>query len=517
MENIIDQTRKQNPRDGKLLSTWQKGPFELDNASDIFAEGTLYDTLIVGGGITGLTTALLLQKQGRQCVLAEAYKLGFGTTGGTTAHLNTFFDTPYNDIESDFNQDAAKLVAQCSKEALNIIEGFVKEYNIDCDLEYKDGYLYAETDDEVKILDEIFEASKRAGVEVEEAATNGVNVPYTKAIVYKGQGQFHPLKYIYKLAEAFVDAGGVIIENTLISETAFEDGVHTAKSNDKIIKAQNLVYATHLPPGINILDFKCAPYRSYVLGVTLQDESAYPQGLSYDSKEPYHYYRTHVINGEKVMIVGGEDHKTGHDDPEAAFKALEDYIKQYYNIASIAFKWSAQYYTSADGLAYIGSLPLGENTYIATGYNGNGMIYGTISGKIISDLIIGNESPYADLFSPARIKPVAGFMEFVKENADVAYRFIADRFSTDDIESLKELPADSGTIVKYNGEKLAVYKNAEGKVTALNPVCTHAKCIVCFNPSEKSWDCPCHGGRFDLDGKVLTGPPRADLQKVNIS
>jgi glycine/D-amino acid oxidase-like deaminating enzyme/nitrite reductase/ring-hydroxylating ferredoxin subunit len=516
MEDFNTTDRQQNLRDSKLESLWQKGPFKLDNAADIFAEGTLYDVLIVGGGITGLTTALLLQKQGKQCILAEAYNLGFGTTGGTTAHLNTYFDTSYDDIESDFGLEGAKLVAQCSKDAFAIIAGFVQEYNIDCDLQYKDGYLYAETDEEAKMLDKTLEASKRAGVEVNEFADNGIAVPFKKAIVYKGQGQFHPLKYIYGLARAFVDAGGVICEHTFIRDSTHADGVHTAISDDITIKARNLVYATHLPPGINVLDFNCAPYRSYVLGLTLTNESAYPDCLSYDMKDPYHYFRTHTINGKSYLLLGGEDHKTGHDDPEAAYNELESYARQYYDIAEVSFKWSSQYYSSADGLPFIGELPSSDTVYVATGYNGNGMMYGTIAGQIICDLITGTFNPYSKLFSPSRIKPVAGFMDFVKENADVAYRFIADRFSADDMSSLKELQPDSGTIVKYDGDKLAVYKDAQGKITALNPVCTHTKCIVNFNNAEKTWDCPCHGGRFDMDGKVLTGPPRTNLQKVNI-
>jgi glycine/D-amino acid oxidase-like deaminating enzyme/nitrite reductase/ring-hydroxylating ferredoxin subunit len=517
MENISNQSRNQTIRDSKTLSAWQKGPFELDNAADIFAEGTLYDALIVGGGITGLTTALLLQKQGKQCIVAEAYTIGFGTTGGTTAHLNNFFDATYADVESDFSKEAAKLLANCGNESFEMIAAMIKEYNIDCDFEYKDGYLYAETDAEVKALDEIFTASQKAGIEVDESTTNGVNVPFKKAIVFKKQGQFHPLKYIFKLAEAFVDAGGIIVENTFIRDSSYEDCVHSAKGDTIIIKAKNLIYATHLPPGINVFDFRCSPYRSYVLGITLKDENAYPDCLSYDSKDPYHYFRTHIINDKKYMILGGEDHKTGHEDPNAAFEALEKYARQYYDIADVAFKWSAQYYIPADGLPYIGQLPGGDpNMYIATGYNGNGMMFGTIAGKIISDAVTGIENEYSYLFNPSRIKPVAGFKEFVKENADVAYHFIADRFSAENIDSLKELETDSGTIVKYNHEKLAVYKDAEGNVTALNPVCTHAKCIVSFNNAEKSWDCPCHGGRYDVNGKVLTGPPRANLQKVNI-
>lgn len=516
MENK-NYTRKQPLRDSKTLSAWQKGTFTLDNAADIFEEGTLYDALVIGGGITGLTTALLLQKQGKQTVLAEAYTIGFGTTGGTSAHLNTFFDATYADVESDFSEDAAKLLAQCGKESFGMIVGLSQEYNIDCDLEIKDGYLYAETDEEVKMLDEILTASQKAGIEVFEAAENGVKVPFKKSILFKKQGQFHPLKYIFGLAKAFVNAGGVIAENTFIRETSYVDKVHVAVGDTFKIRAKNLVYATHLPPGINVFDFKCAPYRSYVLGVKLKNEADYPDALAYDSKDPYHYFRSHTVDGQKYMIIGGEDHKTGHDDPDAAFETLEKYVRDYYDVADVSFKWSSQYYIPSDGLPYIGPMPAGDdNLYVATGYNGNGMMFGTIAGKMLSDAILGKENVYADLFNPSRIKPVAGFMDFVKENADVAYRFIADRFSAEDIHTLKELEADSGTIVKYKGDKLAVYKDAEGKVTALNPTCTHAMCTVCFNHAEKSWDCPCHGSRFDIDGKVLTGPPRMDLQKVNI-
>jgi glycine/D-amino acid oxidase-like deaminating enzyme/nitrite reductase/ring-hydroxylating ferredoxin subunit len=517
MENK-DYAREQSPRDSQTLSAWQKGTFNLDNAADIFAEGTLYDALVVGGGITGLTTALLLQKQGKQTILAEARNIGFGTTGGTTAHLNTFFDTDYAKVESDFSEEAAKLLAQSSKEAFGLIRNLSQEHNIDCDLEIKDGYVYAETDEEAEMLYEELIASKKAGVEVFEAQENGVRVPFKKAIVYKEQGQFHPLKYIFGLARAFVDAGGVIAENTFIRETSFADQVHTAKGDTLTIKAKNLVYATHLPPGLNIFDFNCAPYRSYVVGVTLKNDLDYPTALSYDSKDPYHYFRTHAIEGQNYLIVGGDDHKTGHDNPEAAFASLEKYVRTYYDVADVTFKWSAQYYVPNDGLPYIGHMPAGDdNLYVATGYNGNGMMFGTIAGKILSDVILGRESIYAHLFNPARIKPVAGFKEFVKENADVAYRFVADRFSAESLKSLQDLEAGTGTIVKYEGEKLAVYKDEQGKISALSPVCTHAGCIVSFNHAEKSWDCPCHGGRFTTEGEVLTGPLRADLKKVDIS
>jgi nitrite reductase/ring-hydroxylating ferredoxin subunit len=365
-------------------------------------------------------------------------------------------------------------------------------------------------------LGDILKSSQSAGVMVTEVEENGVPIDFQHSLLFQKQAQFHPTKYVLALATEFQKLGGIISENTFIQETDFEEGIHTAKTETAEIKARNIVYATHMPPGVNLFSFKCAPYRSYVLGIKLAD-NAYPTCLSYDMKDPYHYFRTHEIEGEPYLILGGEDHKTGHGDPTTAFKNLEDYARKYFKVKSIPFKWSAQYYTPADGLPYIGQMPAAdEKIYIATGYNGNGMQFGTLSAKIISDTILGKEHEHAELFSASRIKPIAGFTEFVKENADVAYHFVADRFSAEDIDSLKELKPDEGKLVDFKNEKLAIYKSKAGKITALNPVCTHAKCIVNFNSEEKSWDCPCHGGRFDVNGKVLTGPPRKDLEQIDL-
>ncbi|WP_316812327.1 FAD-dependent oxidoreductase [Pedobacter heparinus] len=506
-------------RDSISKSPWQEAAdFTGDKLSAGIIETTrIYDCLIIGAGITGITTALLLQRAGLSCVIAEARQPGFGTTGGTSAHLNTFFDATYPEVESDFGEQAAKLLAKGGKEAMGMIEGFVKELNIDCDFESKSAWLYAENEKESKQLQKILEASKRAGISVEVTEENLVPVPFDSVIRFEGQGQFHPLKYINGLLAEFIKLGGVLLENTRIRESSFKDGIYTAKSDSGMIRAEKLCYATHIPPGINLMSLRNAPYRSYVLGLKLKDGN-YPDGLAYDMQEPYHYFRTHVIEGQSYLLVGGEDHKTGHDDPEAAFQGLKDYADQYYAVESVASQWSAQYYVPVDGLPYIGQLPgAAEGTYVATGFNGNGMIFGTLSAKIISDLVLVKENEYASLFSPSRMKPVAGFTEFVRENADVAWHFIVDRFSSSHLQALTELKSGEGKLVNFEGKKLAIYKDDTGKVTALNPTCTHAGCTVQFNAAEQSWDCPCHGGRFDVSGKVLTGPPTIDLETVIIS
>ncbi|MET3114404.1 glycine/D-amino acid oxidase-like deaminating enzyme/nitrite reductase/ring-hydroxylating ferredoxin subunit [Pedobacter sp. CG_S7] len=502
-------------RDSNTKSIWQDVQLNWQPAP-ITAGNIIYDTLIVGGGITGITTALLLQKAGKNCVLAESKTLGYGTTGGTTAHLNTFFDASYLDIENDFGEDAAKLMALAGVSTLAMIKDFVDAYAIDCDFEYKDAYLYSENEEETKKLVETLAAIRKAGINAVEIRENSVPIPFEMAVLFTNQGQFHPLKYLYHLAKIFVEAGGTILENTFIKNTTFDNGVHIAVSDTLTLKALSLVYATHLPPGINILDFRCAPYRSYVLGLKLKNED-YPDALVYDMQEPYHYFRTHEINGQKYLVLGGEDHKTGHDDPEKAIKNLADYARKYFYVDSIDYQWSSQYYISTDGLPYIGLLPAGEEQlYVATGFGGNGMIFGTLAGKIISDQLLGIPNPYTELLNPSRIKPIAGFEEFVTQNTDVAVHFVMDRLSATAIASLSELEPGTGSVLKYKNKKLAIYKADDGRITALNPVCTHAKCIVNFNEVEKSWDCPCHGGRYSISGEVLNGPPSNNLTQIQI-
>ncbi|WP_412465952.1 FAD-dependent oxidoreductase [Pedobacter sp. KLB.chiD] len=500
-------------RDGANSSIWQATSIDgvATNHSD---HEETYDALIIGGGITGITTALLLQKQGKRCILTEARNLGFGTTGGTTAHLNTFLDTTYPEIDSNFSKEISSLMADGTKEMIEMIRTNIDQLKIAADFEFKMAYLFSENEKETTELQSILESSQAAGVTVSEADQNGVPIPFKRVLCFKNQAQFHPLKYILGLAKEFEKLGGKIIEQTFIHSTELHENIHYAKSDKFTLKAKNIVYATHIPPGINILSLRNAPYRSYVFAVKL-NSGEYPNCLAYDMQEPYHYFRSHELDGQKYLIIGGADHKTGHGDPLKAFEDLEDYARKYFDIGEISYKWSSQYYVPVDGLPYVGQLPGGDKgIYVATGFNGNGMILGSLSAVLISDLILEKENPYEKLFRPSRLKPIAGFTEFVKENADVAYHFVADRLGTEIIKSTDELAKNEGKIVEFDGEKLALYKDDSGKVTALNPVCTHAGCIVNWNSAEKTWDCPCHGGRFSVSGQVLTGPPQKGLESV---
>lgn len=504
------------PRDGALTSIWQ-GVLATSGPSPVEKKALLrerWDVLIVGAGITGLTAGLRLQEAGKRCLIVEAHEVGFGTSGGTTAHINTLLDTPYHVVEKDFGAEQAKLFADAARVAGETISRNVSVYGIDCDFSHQAGYLFAQNEQEEEELQKIYDASRRAGVDVVPAERIPVSFSFRRAITFRKQAQIHPLKYLDALARAFRAAGGILLTGTRVTESGSENDTHQVETTAGMFQAEHLLYATHIPPGVNILHFRCAPYRSYVLGARLAD-GAYPDGLAYDMQEPYHYFRTCEIDGQPYLLVGGEDHKTGHGKPDQAFRDLEAYLRKHFEVQSVDYRWSAQFFEPADGLPYIGLLRgAADRTYVATGYSGNGMVHGSFAGVLLSDLILGKKSPFEKLFSPSRIKPIAAFANFVKENADVIYRFVADRVDTDKLVELVDLVPDTGAVVRLEDKLVAVHKSSTGKLRVLNPRCTHAGCIVAWNNAEKSWDCPCHGGRYDPAGKVLTGPPRKDLETL---
>jgi len=496
-------------------SLWQYNMPQYESLNSTIPDSS-YDIIIVGGGITGISTALELQKAGKKCLLLEAHSLGFGTTGGTTAHLNTLVDTYYNTIEKKFGKENAHLVADITSEAIKHVKHNLYEYKIECGFEEQPGYLFSQDEKQTKELEDVAQASANAGLELSFVHEMPVRIPFEKAIRIERQARFHPAEYLFALAHVFEGAGGVIVQNCRVTNAEDNEVVEVETSLGKV-QAQQLIYATHIPRGINVLHLRCAPYRSYAMAVRLKDEN-YPDGLVYDMHDPYHYIRTQEVSGEKYLIVGGEDHKTGHEEnTEACFMHLESYVRKYFDVDVVAFKWSSQYYEPDDGLPYIGYLPFGSgNIYVATGFSGNGITYGIVSSLVLRDLILNGKNEYTELFNPNRIKPIAGFAKFVKENLDVAKELIEKIFPSEKLEELAGLANGEGKVVKYEGENIALFKDDNGTLHAINPTCTHLKCTVSWNLAEQTWDCPCHGARYDREGKVLTGPASKDLEKVEL-
>ncbi|WP_449387428.1 FAD-dependent oxidoreductase [Chryseobacterium lineare] len=500
-------------RDGARKSIWQEEIRKFSSEADL---QQLYDVAVVGGGITGVSTALKLQQAGKRCILLEAANIGFGTTGGTTAHLNDFFDTTFKEAIDDFGLDNAKLFANVGREAIGIIESNIQHFGIDCDFERKTAYLFALDEKQQKQLKDIAEGASEVGHEMTYVEDIPFPIPFKEAVRIPDQAQFHPIKYIKGLCEAFLSLGGVILEECRCESHDEQDDYVVLETSKGEIKAKNVVYATHIPPGLSVLHITNSPYRSYALAFSLKD-GKYPEDLGYDLIDPYHYYRVQEINGQKLLIAGGEDHKTGHEeDTGECFSRLENYVRKYFDVETVYYSWSSQYYEPVDGFPYIGKLPGSDGKiFTATGFRGNGMTLGTISSQILSDLIIKGENTYEDIFSPSRIKPIAGFADFVKENAVVAYDFIKDKLFAEKIHSLSEVKEGQAKVVKYEGESYALYKETNGTVHLVKSTCPHAKCEVRWNSAELSWDCPCHGSRFNINGKLLTGPTVRDLPRVD--
>lgn len=498
-------------RDGARKSIWQEEikRFSTENGQQLF------DVVVVGGGITGISTALKLQQAGKKCILLEAANIGFGTTGGTTAHLNDFFDTTFTEAISGFGLDNARLFAEVGQEAIEIIYTHIRDYGIDCDFEKKTAYLFALDEKQEKQLEDLVDGAGKVNHEMNYVNEIPFPIPFKRAVSIPDQAQFHPVKYIRGLCEAFISLGGTIMEECVCESHDEQDDQVILKTSKGEFQASHVVYATHIPPGLSILHTTNAPYRSYAIAFSLKDHH-YPKDLGYDLTDPYHYYRTQEINGETLLIAGGEDHKTGHEENTGeCFSRLENYVRRYFDVETACYSWSSQYYEPADGFPYIGRLPGSSGKiFTATGFRGNGMIFGTISSQIITDLIIKGNNRYEALFSPSRIKPAAGFTDFVKENAVVAYDFIKDKLFADKISSLAEVKEGEAKVVKYEGDSYAVYKESNGKLHLVRSTCPHALCEVRWNNAELSWDCPCHGSRFNINGKLLTGPTVKNLPKI---
>lgn len=500
-------------RDGSNISLWQQvgmAPSLTVNVS------VSYDVIIAGAGITGITAGYLLQKAGKKCLIIESEDIGFGTTGGTTAHINTFYDAQYDQVIDDFGEEKAQLLSETGPEVIRQIQSIIQELNIDCGFDHRDAYVFSLNPEQTEDLTQMYEATLKVGLPIEKVSVNPFPIPCEQVVKIGNQAQFHPTKYIYAVSEAFKKMGGTILIGEKVTDVSNGDKGLQIKTNRSKYEATDFIWATHVVPNINRMNFLAAPYRSYVIAFTLKSGD-YPQAQGSDMATPYRYYRTQEVDGQKYIIAGGEDHKTGHDDhPEACFERLESYVSQYFDIDKISYRWSSQFYSPVDRLPFIGKQPGDDHIYWATGYDGNGMIFGTLSAMMITDLILQQKNKYEALFDPSRLNVVAGMKDTLKENADAVFHLITDRFKADKIDSLSEIKKESGKTVSYQGKTMSVYRDSNDQLHSVSSACTHMGGTVGWNNTEKSWDCPCHGARFDIYGRVLNGPATKDLEIITL-
>jgi len=470
------------------------------------------DVAVVGGGITGVTAALLLKLAGKRVALLEARRIGGGVTSGTTGHLTEVIDTPYRELEKRFGADGAALVAASSRVAIEQVAELDARFETRCRFERLPGYLYSERSDDRERLDEELDCMRRAGLSVGSAEVPlPLSIP--AGIRIDNQAQFHPLKYVLALAARIPGQGSYVFEQTRVHNV--DEGepcrVHTAKGPS--LRAEKVLLATHSPLNQVVLQTKVAQYRSYVVSGRVEHA---PHGLFWDRDDPYHYTRAYRDESGTELIVGGEDHKTGiGENDDAPFERLTAYAARL-GLEQPKFRWSSQVVEPVDGLPFIGRNAGAEHVYVATGFSGNGLTFGTIAAMILKDACLGAKNPYSELYDPGRLKPFTRLSSFLAENVDYPLHLLSDALKAPTARSLDEIPKEDGRIVRVSGRRVAAFRDTGGRLHVVSPICTHLGCHVAFNAAEKSWDCPCHGSRFDVDGNVLDGPASDPLERIDL-
>jgi len=481
---------------------------------------TQADVAIVGGGIAGLTTAYQLQRAGKSVIVLEGGELASGESARTTAHLSCALDDRYTKLERLHGPQGARLAAESHAAAITTIEHLAKLENIDCGFTRLDGYLFFSTLAELRGLEAELAAAHRAGLNDVELVTRAPLPSFNtgRVLRFPNQAQFHPLAYLAGLARAITRDGGRIFTHTHVTKVQSGRCYRLQTAGGATVTASAVVIATNSPVNDRVVvHTKQAPYRTYVIGARIP-RHAVPLALYWDTADPYHYVRLQPgINDDEhdILIVGGEDHKTGQaDDHAARYHRLEQWTRERFPISDVAFRWSGQVMEPVDGLGFIGRNPADtDNIYIATGDSGHGMTHGTIAGSLLTDLIMGRKNAWASLYNPGRVTTGAT-PEFAREGINTAAQY-TDWLTPGTVRHENEVPINSGAILRRGLTKLALYRDEGGQLHECSAVCPHLGGIVHWNGDEKTWECPVHGSRFDRFGKVINGPSISDLAPVH--
>lgn len=475
-------------------------------------EDATVDVCVVGAGIAGLTTAYLLTKKGKKVMVIDDGPIGGGMTSRSTAHLMTAIDDRYCEVERLHGVDGARMAARSHAAAIDAIEAIIEHEKIDCDFARVDGFLFLPPRGDPQLLRDEIDAAHRAGVEglawADCAPIDGFDTG--RCLKFPRQGQLHPLKYLAGLARAIAARGGRI--HCGVHAQQIEGGDHpwVRTASGLRIDCQELVVATNTPiTDIVSIHDKQAPYLTYVIAARVPRGTVAP-ALFWDTLENYHYVCLDKAGGE-ILIVGGEDHKAGQaDDSEQRFANLELWTRERFPAArEVLYRWSGQLMQTVDFLAFAGRNPGEEHVYVATGDSGMGMTHGTIAAIIITELIHGVAIPWAGLYSPSRFR-VRAAKEYARDLANAA-RQSTDWMGAGEAQSMDPVREGAGAVIRRGASKIAVYRDASGELHEMSAVCPHLGCLVKWNSAESTWNCKCHGSRFDAMGRVIGGPAVSDL------
>ncbi|HEY7446953.1 MAG TPA: FAD-dependent oxidoreductase [Vicinamibacterales bacterium] len=479
------------------------------------------DVVVVGAGITGITAAYLLKSQGRRVALVERGRCGGVDTSYTTAHLTYVTDQWLGDLVETLGEDHARAVWDAGRAAIAQIDGNIQTEHLACAFEWVPGYLHSRSTEppspeDMSSLQKEARLAARLGFDAQYLD----EVPFARrpGVMFEAQARFHPLRYLGGLVTQIAGEGSHVFENTEVTDIR----EHSVIAGDHTINADYVVIATHDPMmgkasylSATLLQTKLFLYSTYVVGGTVPRGSI-PDALFWDTSSPYYYLR--VVDRERDrdrVILGGADHRTGQvKDTKACYQQVEDQLRRLVPEVDVTDRWSGQVIETHDGLPYIGETA--ERQFVATGFAGNGMTFGTLAGMMACDAAMGRTNPWRDLFDPGRATVRTGAWDYVRENAAYPYYMIRDRLTGPEGKSLRAVKNGEGKVLEINGERVAASRDEEGRLSLVSAVCTHMGCLVAWNAAEGTWDCPCHGSRFTASGDVMAGPAETPLKAVDV-
>jgi glycine/D-amino acid oxidase-like deaminating enzyme/nitrite reductase/ring-hydroxylating ferredoxin subunit len=470
-----------------------------------------FDVAVVGGGIAGLTAAVLLKHSGAKVAVLEAGRIARGVTAHSTAKITSGHDVIYQDLINRFSEEKARQYAEANQGAVEFIAAFADERGVSCDFRRSFACTYTCEDQNLERIQKEVEIAGDLRLPVTYTESLPLPFPVKGAICYENQAYFHPRKYLLSMAEIIPGGGSRIFENTRVGDV--EEGRPCRVITERgVVKADQVIVATHFPILNRGLFFaKMTPFRSYLTAMSLEQEA--PEGMYISLDAPFHTIRKHrTDNGEDYLLLGGEDHEVGHEGNTAErYRRIETFARDHFRIRDILYRWSTQDNSPVDQVPFIGRHSLlSRRIYVATGFQGWGMTNGTVAGVLLSDMIAGRKNPWSGVFDPNRFTPFIS-RKFFSQNIHIAEMFVTDRVTGRAEKSLSDLEPGEGGIVEQNGKEFAASRDEEGTTRVLSPSCTHMGCKVTWNNAEESWDCPCHGSRFDRDGKVIQAPAVKDL------
>ncbi len=469
------------------------------------------DVAVIGAGITGLMTALALSESGRRVIVLEADRIGRGNTGGATGNLYATLSQGLAALRRKWKSDVVGELVRCRQQAVDRIEHTIERFGIDCGFVRCPLHVVVVSDQQqLDALDEEYAACIEAGIEV--GLVDRVDaLPFTirRALRIDRQAQFNPVLFCEGLARGLQTTIGVTLhEGSVVRDVDASRG--RVLTDDGEVYAGQIVFATHVPKGLNLVQAEMEACREYAIAARLA-RGRYPQGIFW-LRDRQRSIRSYRFQDRDYLIAVGERHKVGHGDAgRGYYDTLAADLKRRFDVESVAYEWSAQQYRPADGLPYIGPSAHG-NVYMATGFGADGLVWGTVASRLIAQLVDDKSSTVSDLLTPRRFTPLKSARLWASENSAVVSHLVGDRLGSAGHARLSEIPAGEGRIVELDGRKHAVYRSLENRFTLLSPVCPHMRCHVRWNSAESTWDCPCHGSRFRCDGRVIEGPALAPLE-----